>query len=214
VPAGPKPTRRSLPDGEAFTVTGETRPHMPMKGRCRPYDSSMWFTGDAPRTDAEATFLGRIRAPGWQWSSLGLTPENTSVLAVIVPLLVIVDVRCLPKGLNQLEVGYWPPDRTEPNLQAERSDGYLLDNGGHSDELSVGGMTVDPRTAADLAAQWLRDQLSRPVARDDWLARSGRVVASTWRLPDNGRVLAREGSWSRRTFRRVGRVTTVSAPDR
>lgn len=80
--------------------------------------------------------------------------------------------------------------------------------------MSVGGMTLEPKTAADLAAAWLRDQLSRPIIREDWLARSGRVVASCWRLADNGRVLAREGSWSRRTFQRVGRVTTAQASAR
>jgi hypothetical protein len=132
----------------------------------RAYDSAHVVQGDAPRTDDETAFLARVRAPGWEWATLGLIPEDTNVLAVMVPLLVVVNLRHIPKGFNQLQVGYWPPDRCEPTLQAEWGDGYLLDNGGHSDELEV-GPKLGPITAADQAAQWLRAQLQRSITRED-----------------------------------------------
>jgi hypothetical protein len=66
-----------------------------------------------------------------------------------------------------------------------------------------------PEQYATWAADWLLRQMNRPVIREEWLGRD-RVVATTWRLNDTGRVLGTTGLTPRRWFRRrADRVVAV-----
>jgi hypothetical protein len=169
-----------------------------------------WFDGDAPRDDAEAAFLGELRALSADWG-LDVRPEQTGVLAALVPLYVEVEVPGLPRGANKstvLQSGYWAQSPTGLVVQAEWGDTHLLDNGGHDDDLSVGGVNLEPGEAASLLAAWFASQLRRPVQHAEWLGAAGETLAAEWRLGDTGRRLASDGSWLRRR-RAPSRVKAV-----
>lgn len=51
---------------------------------------------------------------------------------------------------------------------------------------------------ADIALDWIRRQLARPLVELQWWRR-GRIVARTWKLADTGHVVERRG------FHRPGR---------
>jgi hypothetical protein len=172
-----------------------------------------WFEGSAPRSEAEAEFLAALRTHAANWQ-LDVGPEHTGVLTALAPLYVDVEVPGLPQGNNKttvLQGGYWTDASTQLVLQAEWGDTHLLDNGGHDDDLSVGGVRLGPSEAAAILANWFDTQLRRPVQLDEWIGAEEGLLAAHWRLADTGRPLAAEGSWLRRK-RAPTRVTTVRPP--
>ncbi|MFQ1001038.1 hypothetical protein [Modestobacter sp. SSW1-42] len=163
-------------------------------------DEPVWFTGAEPRNDAEACYLATVRELAPSWDVAGLRPEQTSVLTVLTPLLLTVQLVGLPADVA-LQVGYWFDPPRGPGLEGEWGDRYLLD--AHldgADGLTVFGLTAAPEEFAAWTADWLLAQLRRPVERLDWADPDGRVTASQWRLADTGLPLTREGrrSWRRR----------------
>lgn len=172
-----------------------------------------WFEGATPRSEAEAEFLAALRTHAANWQ-LDVRPQHTGALASMAPLYVDVEVPGLPQGNNKttvLQGGYWTTSPTELVLQAEWGDTYLLDNGGHDDDLSVGGVRIGAAEAAAIMANWFDTHLRRPVQRAEWIGDDGRVLATDWRLTDTGRRLATEGSWLRRR-RAPTRVIPVRPP--
>lgn len=120
----------------------------------------------------------------------------------------------LPLGNNMttvLQGGYWTGAPTQLVLQAEWGDTHLLDNGGHGDDLSIGGVRLGPAEAAAILAEWFDTQLRRPVQLAEWSGGERRVIAADWRRADTGRRLAAEGSWLRRR-RAPTRVIAVRPP--
>jgi hypothetical protein len=165
-----------------------------------------WFSGDPPRNQDETTFLEQLRQAAGDWDSLGVAPEDTLVWTALNPLYVQVEVPQLshnPKDGISLQVGYWPAPASGLCLQAEWGDGHRLDNGGHADDLAVGGIVLTPEAAATLAAVWFRQQLARPLERQEWVNRQGVTIATRWRRADTGRVLNTEGSLLGRLLRRT-----------
>jgi hypothetical protein len=63
--------------------------------------------------------------------------------------------------------------------QAEWGDTHLLDNGGHDDDLSVGGVRLGPTEAAAILANWFATQLRRSVQRAEWIGAEGRSSLRT-----------------------------------
>lgn len=169
-----------------------------------------WFDGDAPRYEAEAAFLDELRTLAADWD-LDVRPDQTGVLTALVPLYVEVVVPGLPRGANKstvLQGGYWAQSPAGLVVQAEWGDAHLLDNGGHDDDLSVGGLDLAPAQAASLLSAWFAAQLHRPVQHAEWIGSAGEIIAAEWRLGDTGRRLGSDGSWLRR--RRVpSRVKAV-----
>jgi hypothetical protein len=172
-----------------------------------------WFEGAAPRSEAEAEFLAALRTHAANWQ-LDVGPEHTGALTALAPLYVDVEVPGLSQGNNMttvLQGGYWTGAPTGLVLQAEWGDTHLLDNGGHDDDLSVGGVRLGPAEEAAILANWLATQLRRSIQRAEWIDAARRVRAADWRLADTGRQLAAEGSWLRRR-RAPARVITVRPP--
>ncbi len=174
--------------------------------QAEPTAETEWFAGDQPRTVDEKRFLARLRVRASAWTVSGLTPEASSCLAVMIPLIVDVAHPFLAResGLTRVEVGYWPPTRAGVRLEGEWGDGHLLDNGGDGTDLRIQGLDGDPEFFADAAAAWISAQLLRPLERLDW-GPAGHVHASEIRLVD-GQTLVHEGRW----FRRRGRPDRVT----
>lgn len=171
-----------------------------------------WFPDEVGRDDGEAAFLERLRREASRWDVQGLSPEDdTSSRRWLVPLYVDVDVPGLAIRRRTLQVGYWTGGPLGPALQGVWGDDYLLDDhdGNDPEDLTVVGVRASHEEYAEWAAAWLLRQLKRPVVREEWLA-GDRVVATTWRLDDTGRVLARRGNGFRRLMRRrADRVVAV-----
>ena len=154
---------------------------------------SVWFSDAEPRNDAEAGYLATLRELVSGWDVAGLRPEHTSVLTVLTPLHLTVELAGLPGDIT-LQVGYWQTDPYGPGLEGEWGDDHLLDSHVNGvDGLAVQGLAASPDQFATWTAEWLLAQLRRPVERLEWLGCDGAVVATRWRLPDTGHVLKRQG---------------------
>ena len=158
-------------------------------------EAAAWFTGDEPRTEDEARFLDRLRVRAVDWDVPGLDPSASWCLAKLVCLLVVVPSPSLVglNGLHSIQVGYYPAGKVL-RLEGEWGEDHLLDNGGDERDLRVDGVAADPEWFADLSADWIGQQLLRPLVRAEWLDGSS-VVATQTRLDDTGFVLSRSGSW-------------------
>ena len=162
-------------------------------------DESVWFTGAAPRNDTEARYLATLQSLAATWDIGGLRPEHTSVLTVMTPLHMTVELVGLPADVT-LQVGYWLEAPHGPGLEGEWGDNHLLDNHVYgADGLTVQGLTASPEQFATWTADWLLAQLRRPVERLDWAGPDG-TVTSQWRLADTGLSLTWQGTrrWRRR----------------
>jgi len=156
-----------------------------------------WFGGATPRSDEEAVFLGTLRSDAAAWD-LDVAPDDTTSFTGLVPLYVDVSVPGLPLGTNRytiLQGAYWAGGPAGLTLRAEWGDTYLLDGGGHDNDLRLEGVGLGAAQAASMLASWFKAQLRRPIDRFDWVAAGGGVVASEWRLVDTGSRVASEGSW-------------------
>lgn len=76
------------------------------------------------------------------------------------------------RGMTAFDVGSWPAEAVAPRLPCEWTEGHLLENGGHTGDLTVEqGADAAPEVVAELAAAWLEVQLLRPIERDEWWSR-------------------------------------------
>jgi hypothetical protein len=73
------------------------------------------------------------------------------------------------------------------------------------EHLCVPTSGVAPEDAAERAAQWVKEQLRRPLVRQEW-DRRGRTAARRWVLTDTGRVIGSRGSMFRHGRRAPDRV--------
>jgi hypothetical protein len=164
-------------------------------------DGAAWFADGVPRNDAEARYLATLQSLAATWDVSGLRPEHTSVLTVMLPLHLMVELAGLPNDVT-LQVGYWLEAPYGPGLEGEWGDRHLLDNHVDGpDALTVRGLSASPEQFATWTADWLLAQLQRPVERLDWLGRDG-AVTSQWRLADTGLSLTWQGA---RPWRRTRR---------
>jgi hypothetical protein len=163
-------------------------------------DEAVWFAGAAPRNQPEARYLATLRELAATWDVADLRPGHTSVLTVLAPLHLTVELVGLPADVT-LQVGYWLDAPHGPGLEGEWGDRNLLDSHVDGpDGLTVQGLTASPEQFATWTADWLVAQLKRPVERLDWTAEDGAVTTSQWRLADTGLSLAWQGTrrWRRR----------------
>jgi hypothetical protein len=160
-------------------------------------EAAAWFTGDEPRTDDEARFLDRLRVRAVDWVVPGLDHSTSWCLAKLACLLVVVPSPSLIglNGLHSIQVGYYPAGKLL-RLEGEWGEDHLLDSGGDERDLRIHGVEADPEWFVDVSADWIGQQLLRPLVQEEWLVGSS-VVASQTRLDDTGFVLSRSGSWLR-----------------
>ncbi len=76
------------------------------------------------------------------------------------------------------------------------------------EHLCVPTSGVAPEDAAERAAQWLREQLRRPLVRQEW-DRRGRPAARRWVLADTGTVIGSRGWMFRHERRTPDRVVPL-----
>lgn len=148
--------------------------------------------GRRTRRACLSAFLGELRRDNWAWAERGLRPQDTGVMDWQDTVVVMVYVPWVGSGYRNLQVGYSPRHPHSDILSCEWGDEWVLDGG--TSDLTVTDRALTPVAAAQTAAEWIIAQLARPVERDDWLSRSGRVVASRWRLSDTGEVLGTIGN--------------------
>ena len=164
--------------------------------------TAVWFAGTDGRDDDERAFLLELRRLVASWPDGDLQAEDTHAEIVLAPLFLAVSVPGAPELRDELQLGYWTG--AERWLEGAWAGGaYLLDDhdGNSAECLTVRGTRSTPQEFARFAAEWIRLQLDRSVIREEWIRR-GEVVATTWRLSDTKRVLAREGSNVPRLLRR------------
>lgn len=179
--------------GPSCVPASATLPDVPSSGS--------WFSGDEPRTADESRFLAALRAHGDTWRSAGVQPPSTTVLTVLVPLHVQVDLPGLPADCVNLQVAYWTSGPRGTGVEGQWGDRYLLD-GSSTGGMDVFGEPAEPEELAGLAVRWLAHALASPVERADWVGSDGEVVASRWRLLETGAVIGGRGSSPRLLRRR------------
>jgi hypothetical protein len=112
--------------------------------------------------------------------SIGLTPL---VIVLQVPDVVVPNNQCT------LQIAYWPDRDGYPLVSGEWGDDHLLEGQGHDEgDLLIKGVALSPTECAEKAAAWLKDQLHRPLVREDWIRR-GKVIKSKWILDDTKTVV-------------------------
>ncbi len=159
-----------------------------------------WFDGAEPRNDEEVAFSPHC-VPRPLAGTSTFFQSTPGALTVLAPLYVDILVPGLPHGNNKntvLQGGYWARRPAGLVLQAEWGDAHLLEAGGNDDDIRLGGVTLGPRDAASILANWFAAQLRRSVERKEWIGGDGVAIAAEWRLADTGRRLASKGSWLRR----------------
>ena len=85
-------------------------------------------------------------------------------------------------------------------------DDYDEDNPEH---LNVAASDLEPESAAERAADWVAEQLHRPLVRQEW-DRRGFFPAMQWVLADTGTVLGSRGWVFRRGRRAPDRIIPLS----
>lgn len=169
-----------------------------------------WFPGE-PRDVVEETFLARLRQQAAIWDVAGLVMSDTDTLTGFSPLVMTLDVPGLPIPRRLLTVSYWTGSSPQHGaaLEGAWGDVHLFDAYDSEDPecLAVRGVQASSEDFAVMTAEWLLQQLQRPVVCDEWLHR-GQVVATRWRLADTGRVLFRTGR-TRQVARRPHRSRQV-----
>ncbi|MBP2329574.1 hypothetical protein JOF56_009959 [Kibdelosporangium banguiense] len=152
-----------------------------------------------PRNDEETRFGTALAARASRWQRFGLAPDDTEVLAVLTPLVVMVDVG-LPTAAGivpeptKLQVAYWTTGG-EAALEGYWGNELVMDGFDANDDevLVVRGLCGEPEQFAVWTADWLERQLARPVVRQEW-RRGAAVVFQRWVLADTGDVLAQRGN--------------------
>ncbi len=173
------------------------------------------MTDTAARGDEEARFLARLRANAAQWPASLTKPDDTEATARLEPLVLTVDIDQIPvvpgatPTLNVLQLAFYVYSN---GLALEGSWGsrYLLHDFDPSDPdcLVVRGVPVDAEQMADWAALWLRNQLSRPLIREEWV-KGNNVTFCHWVLEDSGKVLAEHGRKRFGTHKEADRVKVL-----
>lgn len=168
-------------------------------------EEAAWFQGSEGRSEDQRRFLAALRHHASEWPLPDFLPEDRTLAhgwaAIAVVELVVPGLQSAP--VDVLEVVY--DDHPGQSLLTGTwgQSKYPLDGPAPhpQEDLYVGGLRADPETYASWASEWLLHQLRRPLVRRDW-AQGGLAVASTWQLPDTGRILARTGISIRRRLRR------------
>lgn len=119
-----------------------------------------WFEGGQPRDGRDAEFVRVLRDRAPQWAALGLTPERTSSLDVLVPFVAQID---LGSGhFRYLEAALWPTGSVN-ELDCQVGEGHVLDNLG-PDSVTLQQTGISPAEAAELCVDWFTDRLQRSVS--------------------------------------------------
>lgn len=131
-------------------------------------DSPEWFKIDDSYSDAEREFLQTMLARAQAWVTIGLSPDDVWLLDVERPLILCVDV-CDPEskgGLRTLRVDF---DGVSV-IAGEDETGQMstdLDIT-HPDVLFRHDVEGTPNFFATIAADWIEQELRRPIERHEW----------------------------------------------
>ena len=179
--------------------------------------ASEWFPGEG-RNAEEEEFLAQLRAQAVARGLADVLPPATHSHAwTDVPLVVCAMVPGMSDGDGDvaLQVGWAAAEPAGPLFVGEWNGehDYLIDGWDRVD-IHVPGTEATPARMADLAYEWLVEQLRHPVVRLDWDSGTG-SPRSEWYFADSGRRLWDDGFRRRRSLRRPWRwVDPRPEPDR
>jgi hypothetical protein len=159
----------------------------------------LWFPGEGQDVPGAEEFLRCLRALAGAALSGRVTPEDTvaypyegCLVCVGVPGVPALDRPCARDDLELLFRpgllgGYWGCRHLWDDFDPRDPEALHV-----SDDLS-------PATAAEVGLAWLREQLQRPLVREEWDDRWSGTSTQRWVLTDTGKVVAgRRPRWPRR----------------
>lgn len=149
------------------------------------------LSGHQPQSPEGQEFAGRFAEIVNGWAIPGAGPDAFDVVGGLIPLVIVMQVPgvIVPNNQCTLQVAYWPDREGFPLLSGEWGDDHLLEGQGHDEgDLLIKGVALSPIECAEKAAAWLKDQLHRPLVREDW-TRKGTVITSKWILDDTKTVV-------------------------
>lgn len=143
-------------------------------------------------TGAPAALLRKLRELIPTWQELGLNAGSTDAWYEEGRLCVIVNLVDYPGKMSlgslrlEIEDGLW-------DAAWVTTTGAGIDNLDDADpQERTGGRFDDTSSGVDTAAEWLRREAGRPIARYVWRSQ-GRVAARLWRLEDSGSPMISSG---------------------
>ncbi|WP_461190062.1 hypothetical protein [Arthrobacter sp. Z4-13] len=149
------------------------------------------LSGREPQSPEGQSFVHRFAENVDQWGIPGAGPDAFEVVSRLIPLLIVLQVPgvVVPNNQCTLQIAYWPDQAGAPRVSGEWGDDHLLEGQGHDEgDLLVEGVELSPEVCAEKATAWLKDQLHRPLVREDWIRR-GKVIKSKWVLGDTKTVV-------------------------